>query len=151
MSKFKTKLLGNLAVAGMLVGGIGFGALAAMLTSKPELPPDARPDPAIFQVAASNTPGSLLYQFCEANIVSLKHLEDGIDIGARHHCVIHAPLTQAENVAKNGPFFRGKLVVAIAVFVCLLNDAEVFRNAICWLWIHSERLHCVLRLDGGRK
>ena len=57
MSKFKTKLLGNLAVAGMLVGGIGFGALAAMLTSKPELPPDARPDPAIFQVAASNTPG----------------------------------------------------------------------------------------------
>ncbi len=29
----------------------------------------------------SNTPGSLLYQFCEANIVSLKHLEDGIDAG----------------------------------------------------------------------
>ena len=57
MSKFKTKLLGNLAVAAMLVGGIGFGAVAAMLTSKPPLDPEARPDPAIYQVAASNTPG----------------------------------------------------------------------------------------------
>ena len=57
VSRMKSKWIGNLAIAAFLLGGVGFGALAAMLTSKPPLEPSARPDPAIFKVASSNTPG----------------------------------------------------------------------------------------------
>jgi len=40
-----------------LLMGLGAGAGAAALTANKELPANSRPDPAVFQVASSNTPG----------------------------------------------------------------------------------------------
>lgn len=47
----------QVGLAALLVAGLGVGALAAVLTAKPEISADARPDPNRFSVDASNTPG----------------------------------------------------------------------------------------------
>ena len=53
----KLSLTKTTGIAALLIAGLGFGALAAVLTAEPKLSANSRPDPNKFSVDTSNTPG----------------------------------------------------------------------------------------------